>query len=295
MKLRDIIALIAMFVIAVVGKGFGIWGDGGDGPSPRRPIPQDQRPDIRGQLPPGWKDKAGSSEVRPLVPAPVPSEIHVRVPKKGPSSGTAFSVDAGGHWLTARHVVDGCSDVLIVVGTRRAIRVARVFSHPNADLSILATGRGAPPLAVMRSLGRVRDGFQFGFPQGKPGAVYSTFIGATRLRSHGRYNTLEPVYAWAERIRVPSYQGSLGGLSGGPLVDRTGAVIGVIQAEAPRRGRIFSAAPASLLAAFDMAALSVATVAGGRPARDDLNRTDFPRHGKTLMQRLSVAKVVCRV
>jgi len=119
MKLRDIIALVLMFVVAVVGKGLGIWGDG---TSPRRPVPQDRPPGVRDNLPPGWKDDAGSAPVRPLVPAPVPGEIQVRVPKTGPSSGTAFSIDNRGHWLTARHVVDGCSDVLIVVGPRRAWR-----------------------------------------------------------------------------------------------------------------------------------------------------------------------------
>ena len=46
------------------------------------------------------------------------------------------------------------------------------------------------------------------------------------LRSRGRYRFEEPAIAWAEIARVPNFSGSLGGISGGPVTDRDGRVVG---------------------------------------------------------------------
>lgn len=295
MRFRDLLALLALFVLAVLGKGLGLWDEGRGGPGPRRPLPEQRAPSVKDLAPPALPDVADPSRGRPLILGPLPREVVVRVPKKTPSVGTAFAVDRHGHWLTARHVVDGCTQVWIMTGPRRGIPVTRIVPHPNADLSVLSTTRAAPPLEVRRALEAGREAFNFGFPHGQPGAVYSNFLGTTRLRTHGRYSILAPVYVWAERLRVPSFEGTLGGLSGGPLLDRSGAVIGVAQAEAPRRGRIFSAVPPSLLAALKIAGVQASAAVGKRPDQPDLNGVDFPHHGRLLMGRLSVAKVLCRV
>jgi len=43
--------------------------------------------------------------------------------------------------------------------------------------------------------------------------------------------------------RSRKLNGSLGGLSGAPVLDKDGEIIGVVSAEAPRRGRVYSVAP----------------------------------------------------
>ena len=59
--------------------------------------------------------------------------------------------------------------------------------------------------------------------------------------------------AWAEVKRLPAREGSLGGISGGAVLNNAGAVVGVTIAEEPRRGRVISAAPETLLAVLHQA------------------------------------------
>ena len=46
--------------------------------------------------------------------------------------------------------------------------------------------------------------------------------------------------------RTKGLLGSLGGLSGAPVLDKDGEVIGVVSAESPRRGRIYTVTPENL-------------------------------------------------
>ena len=62
----------------------------------------------------------------------------------------------------------------------------------------------------------------------------------------GRYKSDEAILAWSEIGRTKGLFGSLGGLSGAPVMDEDGEVIGVVSAESPRRGRIYSVAPENL-------------------------------------------------
>ena len=62
----------------------------------------------------------------------------------------------------------------------------------------------------------------------------------------GRYRSDEAILAWSEIGRTKGLFGSLGGLSGAPVMDSDGEVIGVVSAESPRRGRIYTVAPENL-------------------------------------------------
>jgi len=62
----------------------------------------------------------------------------------------------------------------------------------------------------------------------------------------GRYKSDEAILAWSEIGRTKGLFGSLGGLSGAPVMDKDGEVIGVVSAESPRRGRIYTVAPENL-------------------------------------------------
>lgn len=188
-------------------------------------------------------------ELGPLLPTESPRDQSVLVEMGGPASGigTAFAVDAKGTWLTARHVVDGCDEVALNIGQRRAIRV-NARASKTSDTAILTSKWNRKPLPSdllsRRTIGEY--GYFFGYPQGKPGEAVASLIGRHTMIVRGRYRTEEPILAWTEIGRTRGLIGSLGGLSGGPVLDKDGEVVGIVAAESPRRGRIYSVAPRNL-------------------------------------------------
>ncbi len=304
MRSIDVVALALVVILAVIGKLAGWGGETPEGPELRRPPPRIAAPEpIRpapfqpGPLQPGPLQPESREALTPLPgssrrdPA-----IRVEVGPAVPSTGTAFSIDGAGRWLTARHVVEGCRQVVIRTSRRKGIRVARIFTHPNADVAVLWTEGGTPPLTISgAALSTGQNGFQIGFPKGEPGDVFGRIIGRRTMRVSGQYRTHEPVIAWTQLRRVPDRGADLGGISGGPVLDRAGRVIGIVVAGAPRRGRTYSAAPASLSEAVRRAGLRIDRFAAEGPPHPRLNRRDFPSYGRDLRQKLTVAKVFCMV
>ncbi len=212
---------------------------------------------------------------------------------KGSSTGTAFAITDDGWWLTARHVAHGCDAIWLQTAPRKGWRVAEVHLHPNADLALLRTRTGRAPLSLAHGTpARGEDGFSLGYPQGRPGDVHARVLGQARLKSVGRYRINEPVLAWAEVSRRPGDLPALGGLSGGPMLDDQGRVVGVLVASSKRRGRVMTTAQASiheLLAQYPEAQAT----AGAVPRPIDGN--SFTATGKTLRRDLTIAKVLCKV
>lgn len=232
-----------------------------------------------------------------LAELPPPSafdpDVFVRVENETrPGVGTAFSVGESGIWFTARHVVDGCSSLAIVVGRNRLVPVERYETYRSGDLAFLYTA-GAPDaldLALNEPLKIGEQGFHIGYPQGRPGEVASRLISRATLNTRGRYRLTEPVLAWAETGRTRGLSGSLGGMSGGPIFNAEGEVVGVTVAEAPRRGRIYTAAPASLIKFIRSEADEPVTGDVKRPLRYD----NYGEEADRLRRNRSVVKVVCR-
>jgi S1-C subfamily serine protease len=183
-------------------------------------------------------------------------EGEVRVPKSlSPSeTGTAFSVAQSGVWLTARHVVQDCKQVAVIVAAGRGV-IAEVRLDPKADIAILLTQGGSPPLPLAPQVpGNAGElAFHPGFPRGSAGEVASRYLGQQTLRGRGRAGRDQSVLSWAEVGRTEGLSGSLAGLSGAPALDAAGRVIGVTLSETPRRGKIYSTTPGSLAAALRLA------------------------------------------
>jgi S1-C subfamily serine protease len=227
-----------------------------------------------------------------LAPAsPFDPSVAVEVADKAePASGTAFSVADSGVWITARHVVDGCSQTAIVVGPGRGVE-AKVAIDPQGEAAILTTDGGAPalPLDLAAPLRRGERAFHPGFPQGQPGEATSRLLGRETLVVRGRGARLEPVLVWAEAGRTEGLKGTLGGLSGAPALDAQGAVIGVTIAEAPRRGRIYTTVPETVRHAIQDLHEPVAASAAGEPVSPE----NYGRVADDLRRTLRVAQVVC--
>ena len=174
-------------------------------------------------------------------------EILVTVDEAASGMGTAFAINKSGRWLTARHVVDSCNVTALRFGRFKVLPV-NVQNSEKSDLAIL-TGKikQTPIRSDLYSKRRIGEhGFFIGYPQGKSGEVIGRLLGRGNMKIRGRYRTDEGVLAWAELGRSRGLQGSLGGLSGGPVLDSDGEVIGVVSAESPRRGRIYTVAPKNM-------------------------------------------------
>lgn len=217
--------------------------------------------------------------------------VQVDEPQNG--LGTAFAINRSGDWLTARHVVEGCDRVSILVAPQRYVPVASVRVAESSDLALLSTGRS--PRSAALNLGedlRVGEyGFHVGYPNGRPGEVASRLLARSRLISRGERQSDEPVLAWAEVGRTRGLNGALGGLSGGPVFDAEGRVRGVIVAESPRRGRIYTADPNSIRAFLDDVGVETSEPSRIQP----ISVSNYGERADLARNSLQVVKVACEV
>jgi len=261
------LAVVLALLIAAVGRQ-----ERADAPPPPPPVAGDQG--------------------MPLGPAsPFDPSVVVDVPEKAePGVGTAFSVADSGVWVTARHVVDGCSQTAIVVAEGRGVE-AKVSIDPRGEAAVLTTEGGAPPLpmGLDQPLRRGDRAYHLGFPQGQPGEATSRLLGRENLVVRGRGARTESVLVWAETGRTDNLKGTLAGLSGSPALDRAGRVVGVTVAESPRRGRIYTTAPETVTEALAVAGRRPAAFAVGQPITTD----NYGRVADTLRRDLRVAQVIC--
>lgn len=249
-------------------------------------------PEAEAPAPPPPSELA--EEMGPLLPDPSPLDEMVVVQAGPPQNGvgTAFAVNSRGDWLTARHVVDGCARVSLMVAPGNYVPVARIALDDAHDLALLSTGRSPNPvvLDLASPLFLGAEGFHVGFPQGDPGELASRLVGRSRLVTRGLRESEAPILAWAEVGRTNGLVGSLGGISGGPVFDASGAVRGVIVAESPRRGRIYSTAPQAL-----DAFLTRQGVQHQSGPSDTFGMRSYGAASDTARRRLQVVKVMCEV
>lgn len=259
------------------------------------------RVDQRQDAPEAYRNE--SPETGSFLPPPSQYDpaVLVEVGPVASGMGSAFAISPDGWWLTARHVVDGCQAVGLIVSRGAAVRVIDVKRAQFADIALLRTEDLTPEgdedaparraLSLDTSERRFQIGqraFHVGFPQGRPGEAYSRLIGRETLIARGRYNLEEPVLAWAELGRTSGLRGSLAGISGGPAIASNGQVIGITVAESSRRGRIYTASPASILRLLRVEQVEAQGTPGERLTPDN-----YGQESDDLRRTLAVAQVVC--
>ncbi|MEM1087972.1 MAG: serine protease [Pseudomonadota bacterium] len=228
-----------------------------------------------------------------LPPAsPFDERVLVQVTRPMDGVGTAFAINEDGQWLTARHVVDGCDRVSLLVAPNRYVPVQAVSLSDQFDLALLQTGSSRNPVALDTNddlrIGTL--GYHVGYPQGRPGEAVSRLYARSNLETRGLRRGRESVLTWAETGRTRGLNGTLGGMSGGPVYDSDGRVRGVIIAESPRRGRIYTAAPEAVARFLREEGV---TVVGDRPRPFD--PTSYGRNADAVRRNLQVVKVACDV
>src|SRR5262245_48640298 len=129
--------------------------------------------------------RANAPEALPEAPEsgaylPPPSvydpEVLVEVGPVASGMGSAFAISEDGWWMTARHVVDGCQHVGLIVSRGSAVRVTGVKRALFADIALLRTEGAPEALAIDTSERHFQIGqraFHVGYPQGRPGEAYS--------------------------------------------------------------------------------------------------------------------------
>lgn len=142
------------------------------------------------------------------------------------SSGTGFFISNRGHIITNEHVVRGCSEVMIRGSVdKTTAQVVNVDTYN--DLALLQTEQRPPRIAVMRdSRDAMRVGdpvMLIGYPQDRGVSGLYRVNEATIINLQGPLD--EP--RWIQ-FSDSAQQGN----SGGPLLDSSGNVIGVIVGKA---------------------------------------------------------------
>jgi len=210
--------------------------------------------------------------------------------RSGERVGAAFSVGDAGVWVTARDVAQRCAHPTILVNGRYGAP-ANVTAAPGGRMAVLTTPAGAPALPIATS--PLRDGefaYAAGFPRGRPGEAALRLMArrSLYLRPRGAHGL--PVLAWAEAGRTEGLAGRMTpGLVGAPALDRTGAAVGVVLAESPRRGRLYTTTPEALSEALASAKVAPAPAAAGFP----LAPGDYGLAADDLRRSLRIAAVAC--
>lgn len=166
----------------------------------------------------GERESGAAKDMRSEVSAgPVASEM-VQV------SGTAFAVTSKGHFLTNNHVVRKCDAVAITTSGGDTFEGRVVARDSRNDLALIATGRALAAFASFRST-PIRAGESvtaLGYPlRGLLALEANVSVGIVSATA-GLRNDISQV-----QISAPVQPGN----SGGPLLDPTGAVVGVVVAK----------------------------------------------------------------
>lgn len=202
-------------------------------------------------------------------------------------AGTAFAISSKGEWATARHVIDGCDQIFLQIG-RQTVPVHRVKTSKNYDTAILLApvSRRPLPTAFEATLKTGDYAYVFGFPQGLPAEVVARLLGRKRLIVRGRYDSVESVLSWMEAGRTEGFYGVLQGLSGAPVLNAEGRVIGVFSVETRDQGRIISVAPENIKTFLPQGI-------GARP--EPIVKSKFSRHADSYRRDERIVEVTCQM
>ena len=244
------------------------------------------------QRPPG---PIGTESPEPLLAGASPFDhlVMVATPTaSGPGSGTAFSVGANGVWLTARHVVEGCGRVVLVVAPGHGV-LAQVRTYGVGETAVLITQGGSAPLSPEPpgDLRRHAWAYHLGYPGGRPGEATSRLIGRETLVEHGRRLSVVPVLVWSQQGASARTPANLAGISGAPALDDQGRVIGVTIAQAERQAHIITTTPHALRIA--LARAGVRTQPGLIGPATPINSQTYAAVANTMRKSLRIVPVAC--
>jgi S1-C subfamily serine protease len=141
------------------------------------------------------------------------------------SIGTGFFVTAEGHLLTNNHVIDECAVLTAEASNGESARAELVAADQRYDLAVVKTLLQPPATAAFRPPAALAVGARadlVGYPTQGVAPITPFFTKGDVLELAGRQS---------DPARFMIKGDVRGGNSGGPVLDQTGTVIGVIFAE----------------------------------------------------------------
>lgn len=162
------------------------------------------------------------SQAETLPDPPVYRPRQVRE-ERGYSTGTGFFVSRDGHLITNYHVIEDSSSISVVLSDGREALATVIASDADNDVALLDTDLPSTPLPLVNTGEPVRgeEVLTLGYP-------LITIQGQEQRANFGRVNALTGVGGDPRflQIDVPIQPGN----SGGPLLNTSGQVVGVITA-----------------------------------------------------------------
>ena len=160
--------------------------------------------------------------VAAAAPPPAQNSPASRPGKTMSQTGTGFVISNNGHLVTNHHVIDGCvGDISGSLSGEAAIKLRLVSSDETNDLALLQAPGPFKELATIRGSG-VRSGdavVAIGYPY--HGLLSSDFTVTT-----GIVSSLSGLYNDTRHLQISAAVQP--GNSGGPLLDPSGALVGVV-------------------------------------------------------------------
>jgi len=166
---------------------------------------------------------AAQGSISAAAASVLPGVVSVRADR---ATGSGFAIDQEGHVVTNAHVVEGASDVSLVLSSGRRVDADVIGADADNDLAVLqvatADAEGLRALTLGRSAQlRVGDPvLAVGSPLGLEGTVTAGIVSAVDRQARFGDNGNRQSAIQTDAAINP-------GNSGGPLVNAAGQVVGV--------------------------------------------------------------------
>jgi S1-C subfamily serine protease len=174
--------------------------------------------------PPGGGAQARTSPAPQTQPAAVPVQPRpAPEPKVMVSTVTGFFVTEDGHFVTNAHVVEGCTSILVKADDGAVTSATRVATDTTNDLALLKLDKKPPRVVALRIGGRLGEGVEaFGFPHSDILSTSGNFTLGNITAMNGMGDDSRYL-----QMSAPVQAGN----SGGPLLDQSGNLVGVVSAK----------------------------------------------------------------
>jgi S1-C subfamily serine protease len=180
-------------------------------------------------------------------------KIHYgELPKNTYMRGTAFAVTDEGDYITAQHVVSGCSTTYVKY-FGNWVKADYIKKHQNSDLALVHISEDTNPVRISLQDGQAQIVKMVGFP-GKTGDKFyenvARYVVTTNFIATGLFNVKGAADIWAvedNEQKKEHITGKYQGMSGGPILDMDDYVAGVIVAESGNDPLIATMMPNDIL------------------------------------------------